>query len=153
MYSKCGFGLVPDETPWVSDYYLCRNVYLLRKIEISFLAANIFGTVCLCYLPHIRTETDLISKAPFPSSLLCKSQGSISKYRVRQIGELFTKTRPVRCFRPALMQLFPHQTREFLKKGEGVGTPAVVAKCTFLCGLPYQKADQTCVQSTVYYRI
>lgn len=133
--------------------HLCRNVYLLRKIEISFLAANVFGTVCLCYHPHILTETDLITRVPFPASLLRRSQGSISKDRVRQIGGLFTKTRPVRCFRPTLMQLFPQQIRELLKKVEAVGTPAVVAKCTFLCGLIYQKTDQTCLQSTVYYRI
>jgi hypothetical protein len=144
---------VPDETQWVSDYYLCRNAYLLRKIEISFLAANVSGTGCLCYLPHIHTITDLITRVPFPSSLLRRSQGSISKDRVRQIRGLFTKTRPVRCFRPPLMQLFPQQIREFLKKDEGLGTPAVVANCTFLCGLSYQQTDQTCLQSTVYYRI
>jgi hypothetical protein len=154
VYRNCGLRLVPDGTPWDSDCYLCRNVYLLRKIETSFLAANVFGNVCLCYLPHICTETDLITRVPFPSSSLRKPHGSISKGRVKQIGGMFTKTRPVRCFRPALMQLFPQQIREFLKKGEGVGTPTVVAKCaSFLCGLPYQKTDQTCLQSTVYCRI
>jgi hypothetical protein len=30
------------------------------------------------------------------------------------------------CFRPSLMQLFPQQIREFLKKGEGLGIPATL---------------------------
>ena len=122
---------MPGETPWTSDYYLRRNVNLVRTIRISFLAANVFGTGFIYYLSYIHTETDLITRVPLPSSLLRKSQDNISKDHVRQIRMSRTKTRPARCFRPAVTQLFPQQLREFLKKGEDLGTSALVAKCSF----------------------